>query len=55
MIALPPMPNAKFPAYLMSTLTVNDCKAAVTCYKEAFGATEIFSDREYHAGRSANP
>jgi PhnB protein len=40
------MPNDTFPAYLMPTLTVNDCRAAVSFYKEAFGATETFSDLE---------
>ena len=40
------MPKDSFPTYLMPTLTVNDCKAAVAFYKGAFGATEIFSDLE---------
>lgn len=40
------MSNDSFPAYLMPTLTVDDCKSAVRFYKEAFGALEIFSDLE---------
>lgn len=40
------MPAELFPAYLMPTLTVSDCKAAVSFYKAAFGAAEIFGNLE---------
>ena len=40
------MPTDTFPAYLMPTLTVNDCRAAVAFYKEAFGAAVLFATFE---------